>query len=960
MSFFKQFPRIEYDVELNGIRRNVVDIYRYVDLIEEAADDVLAYKFVDVEDGERPDQLSQRLYGSPDYYWTFFITNDFLKDGISAWHKSSNELNDYIDYIYDDSYAVISVPQSGLLDQNDTTTLVGSPFINDTRYSSDVWLTAEDSDSVAMIKIVEFDDERYQLWLDKTEQHYLTDSDITISPLVDKTTSIEVDQSNMVVWYKFDRDYGFDDENRFIENEAPGKQTTREDYGDIVDSTGYIEYPEVHPSGGWAGTEYTLPDLYSPRSRPSENVPTWSENEGAYFFDGINHYASLYGDYEKLDDGTVISGLGNVSPVTAFNYFGSSSNWENRYNIGAFTLKDTENWSVAFWYKGDMGSGLSSESEGENGPIAAGWFGGIGIIDGKLSVWFTDDDSDSSTGPNPYFLSPFTTYPSGYDDPSTLAIQSTTPINDDEWHHCAVTFSNQGKILKIYVDGNLEGSIVSDMDFYHRTTTIGPTPLYSFRFEFAIQLKYLMIGWTPIDSDSSTEDDSAGYVGTDLESYQHTRGYLKDFRIYNSTLDDTNLRRFFSVRYNITDANASTEGQDLFFGWDKQQNHYQTYSISYIPQDSDDPYLDDWDSDVIDYNLNNTEAITGYGNAIQIRGYDYWLDSSLAPNYYTNKTLQIPVYYSDALWDDEDTPSEIRYIAFPGNSVNTGTSVSVGYDSGEEVEFYPSTSYPASKNGYYPKGYVFYIESSRDWSWGSTDYTYLPLMRDEDYASERYIAPIIGDGTQKVMFVGESENSNLTYRLSARAVITDDPPLEISAESVTTSGDTVYVEFSPVPGYRHVLYHKPPSGWPTTPGMTLSTDPNLYGTATGIRGYVDHCNVPHIVHTGSEDTPTTFTVDSRWFPFSDGVGDFLIFAFKIAEPDENEVISVITPYDALSGDVSIVNVTEKEGFLAYRNQDYITNRGLEEERNEASRTIKVVKAGYVRKFGDDYRGFLRR
>ena len=114
MAFFEQFPKLKYDTKLDGIQNDLTDIFRYVDVIEDVADDIYGYSFTEVNDGERPDQLSQRLYGTPDYYWTFFITNDRLKNGLTDWPKSSNELDDYINYLYGDEYGVISVPDSNL------------------------------------------------------------------------------------------------------------------------------------------------------------------------------------------------------------------------------------------------------------------------------------------------------------------------------------------------------------------------------------------------------------------------------------------------------------------------------------------------------------------------------------------------------------------------------------------------------------------------------------------------------------------------------------------------------------------------------------------------------------------------------------------------------------------------------------------------------------------------------
>jgi hypothetical protein len=92
MSFFKQFPKIKYSINNDGIINNVVDVYRYVDVVEKFSKNILAYSQIDVMDGERPDNLSQRLYGTPDYYWTFFLANDIFKDGLGAWPKAQNEL----------------------------------------------------------------------------------------------------------------------------------------------------------------------------------------------------------------------------------------------------------------------------------------------------------------------------------------------------------------------------------------------------------------------------------------------------------------------------------------------------------------------------------------------------------------------------------------------------------------------------------------------------------------------------------------------------------------------------------------------------------------------------------------------------------------------------------------------------------------------------------------------------
>lgn len=94
MSFFNQFPVRTYDADKDGIQDTVTDIFRYVDVDDKPIDSISSYIFYEIEDGERPDIVSQKLYGTPDYYWTFFVINDSLKHGLEDWPMSTQEFND--------------------------------------------------------------------------------------------------------------------------------------------------------------------------------------------------------------------------------------------------------------------------------------------------------------------------------------------------------------------------------------------------------------------------------------------------------------------------------------------------------------------------------------------------------------------------------------------------------------------------------------------------------------------------------------------------------------------------------------------------------------------------------------------------------------------------------------------------------------------------------------------------
>ncbi len=104
--FFDSFPKLEYNFKnvKNGVE--VVDIFRHLKVVEKRFDSATPYQFYEIQD-ERPDQLSQRLYGDPNYHWTFFIINDTLKGGHKDWPMTTIELRDYIETKYpEDNYAV--------------------------------------------------------------------------------------------------------------------------------------------------------------------------------------------------------------------------------------------------------------------------------------------------------------------------------------------------------------------------------------------------------------------------------------------------------------------------------------------------------------------------------------------------------------------------------------------------------------------------------------------------------------------------------------------------------------------------------------------------------------------------------------------------------------------------------------------------------------------------------------
>jgi hypothetical protein len=98
--FFRNFPFTTYQFDENGVNTKIADIFRYVHTTDQIIDDANSYKFYQIHDGERPDVVSYKLYGTPDYYWTLFIVNDSLHKGIRGWPLSNHEFNTYMENQY--------------------------------------------------------------------------------------------------------------------------------------------------------------------------------------------------------------------------------------------------------------------------------------------------------------------------------------------------------------------------------------------------------------------------------------------------------------------------------------------------------------------------------------------------------------------------------------------------------------------------------------------------------------------------------------------------------------------------------------------------------------------------------------------------------------------------------------------------------------------------------------------
>lgn len=99
IDFFNTFGKTFYDFTGGNNTAFVSNILKHV--VPVNTDDVVNYTKYRIQDGDRPEIVSNVLYGDPRYHWTFFLINDSLKEGTKGWPMSSNEFDEYIETEYD-------------------------------------------------------------------------------------------------------------------------------------------------------------------------------------------------------------------------------------------------------------------------------------------------------------------------------------------------------------------------------------------------------------------------------------------------------------------------------------------------------------------------------------------------------------------------------------------------------------------------------------------------------------------------------------------------------------------------------------------------------------------------------------------------------------------------------------------------------------------------------------------
>ena len=93
MSYFRNFPSVTYKFGTQDELTLYQDLSLYVDVIDQIKDQATLYRKYTIQNGFLPDQVSNELYGTPEFYWTFELVNDKLRE--SGWPLSENDITEF-------------------------------------------------------------------------------------------------------------------------------------------------------------------------------------------------------------------------------------------------------------------------------------------------------------------------------------------------------------------------------------------------------------------------------------------------------------------------------------------------------------------------------------------------------------------------------------------------------------------------------------------------------------------------------------------------------------------------------------------------------------------------------------------------------------------------------------------------------------------------------------------------
>lgn len=124
MAYFRQFPKIDYDVRGDNINVMMTNLTRRVRFRDFVKLNNVSYDFYDVKDSETPEYIANEFYGDPELHWVVLMANDIV-DYYTEWPMSVATFEAYVKEKYTDPNGIHHYEYSQ--ESGDTSVLIELP-----------------------------------------------------------------------------------------------------------------------------------------------------------------------------------------------------------------------------------------------------------------------------------------------------------------------------------------------------------------------------------------------------------------------------------------------------------------------------------------------------------------------------------------------------------------------------------------------------------------------------------------------------------------------------------------------------------------------------------------------------------------------------------------------------------------------------------------------------------------
>jgi len=100
MSYFSFFPNLLYDIKGNKNEKLVTDLFNRLKVRQKIINEISLYSTYDVIDGDTPESLAYKYYGSTEYNWVILLINNVI-DRYYGWPLTVEQFEAYISDKYE-------------------------------------------------------------------------------------------------------------------------------------------------------------------------------------------------------------------------------------------------------------------------------------------------------------------------------------------------------------------------------------------------------------------------------------------------------------------------------------------------------------------------------------------------------------------------------------------------------------------------------------------------------------------------------------------------------------------------------------------------------------------------------------------------------------------------------------------------------------------------------------------